>query len=569
MRSRMRDDNFVDKGGIRTTPTPDGAAGLRMESTTSIEATDLGAVCGRIVDAALQLLDADCASIQTTVAARSELQLLAARGFTAEATAFWQRVDAGSSSCCGQALRRRERIVIADVEQDETLAGTEDLRHLRLCGIRAVQSTPLVSPGGEAVGVLSTHWRREYQPPQAALRSLDAVALLVADLLGHALTAEALRRSDAALRCRIAALEQTAREKNEFLAMLAHELRNPLAPIRNVGEVLVHLLHDHSAARRPLAILKRQTQQLTRLVDDLLDISRLERNRLTLEERPVEIGDVLDQAIETVQPLIREQGHRLTVERAAAPVFVLGDRARLIQCVGNLLHNAAKYTERGGEIRIGVRDTDTRVSIEVSDNGAGIPGDLLPHIFDLFVQSEETLANSRGGLGIGLAIVKRLVEMHGGSVEAASPSEGGGSSFTIHLWRLELPPGAPSGAPPQAHAGCVLVVDANADAADTIAAILKATGRRAEVAYSALSALAAAERLKPDAVLLDLELPRMNGYELARRLRAQPALCETLLIAMGSREDERAARAAGFDEHLTKPVDVATLERVLALTPTD
>lgn len=250
---------------------------------------------------------------------------------------------------------------------------------------------------------------------------------------------EALRASEAALRLRVAALEEADREKNKFLLMLGHELRNPLAPIRNVGEILGEMLRNQPTAQRPLAILKRQTDQLTRLVEDLLDIARIQEGRMVLEEQPVDVGTVLEQAIETVQPLLREKQQRLSVARLPAPVLVLGDRARLVQCVGNLLHNASKYTEPGGEVRVAIRGIGTKVSIVVSDNGAGIPAALLPHVFDPFVQSEETLEHSRGGIGIGLAIVKRLVEMHGGSVKGASDGEGRGSTFTIHLWRLESP----------------------------------------------------------------------------------------------------------------------------------
>jgi signal transduction histidine kinase len=406
-------------------------------STVVVDGGDLKSFCGRVMDAAAQLLDADCASIQTKDPARPALLLVAARGFVPEATAYWQRVDAGSSSSCGQALSQGQRIIIPDVERDELLAGTEDLRHMRLCGIRAVQSTPLISRSGTPVGMISTHWRRAYQPPAGALRFLDAVASHVAALIERVCVEEALRASEASLRLRVAMLERADREKNNFLAMLAHELRNPLAPIRNVGEILAQVLRDEPAAHRPLAILKRQTEQLTRLVEDLLDIARIQQGRMALEKRPVEIGEVLEQAVETVQPLLREKQQRLSLEGLPAPVFVLGDPARLVQCVGNLLHNAAKYTDPGGVIRLEVRESGARVSMAVSDNGAGISAAVLPHIFDLFVQSEETLEHSRGGLGIGLAIVKRLVEMHGGSVEAASPGEGRGSSFTIHLWRLE------------------------------------------------------------------------------------------------------------------------------------
>lgn len=417
-----------------TARAPDAAVAT---SAAVVGSADLKALCGTIMDIAAQLLGADCASIQAKVPAKPVLQLITARGFVPEATAYWQRVEAGSSSACGQALNRGQRIIVPDVERNELLAGTEDLRHMRLCGIRAVQSTPVLFRSGEPVGMISTHWRREHLPPTDLLHVIDLLASHLAELIGRIAAQEAIRASEAALRLRVAALEQADREKNNFLAMLGHELRSPLAPIRNVAEILAYLLRGKPAGQRPVAILKRQTEQLTRLVDDLLDIARIQEGRMVLEERPVDIGRIIEQAIETVQPLLREKQQRLTVGPSPAPVLVLGDPARLVQCVGNLLHNAAKYTEPGGEVRVEVRESGTRVSIMVSDNGAGISPALLPHIFDPFVQSEQTLEHARGGLGIGLAIVRRLVEMHGGSVEAASEGEGRGSSFTIHLWRLE------------------------------------------------------------------------------------------------------------------------------------
>jgi signal transduction histidine kinase len=532
-----------------------------------LEAGDLESLYGKSIEVAAELLAADCATLQTRVPERVQLRLAAARGFPPEAAAFWERVDAGSSSACGQAWSRGERVVIPDVERDSHLAGTEDLRQMRLCGIRAVQSTPLLSRGGALLGVLSTYWRRVYHPSRDMLLLMDALAGQVIRLIERALIEDAQRATEAGLRVRVAALERLDSDKNDFLAMLAHELRNPLAPIRNVGEVLAQVLPEEPAVQRPLAILRRQTDQLTRLVDDLLDISRIQQGRLTLQERPIEVGEILEQALETVQPLIREKRHELTVERLKAPAFVLGDGARLVQCVANLLQNAAKYTRPGGRIHVAITESGTRVSILIRDNGAGIAPALLPRIFEPFVQSEGTRRHARGGLGIGLAIVKQLVGMHGGSVEAASEGEGRGSTFAIHLWRIDLTqtPGAPASAAAGARGKCILVVDDHPDAADTIAAILAAGGHRVEVAYSGLSALAAAEQLRPDAILLDLDLPRISGYEVARRLRNRPDLRATLLIALSGHEgDEAAATAAGFDRYLRKPVAIHTLERMLA-----
>ena len=544
---------------------PDAAAALEAVGVL-LEQGDLKSLYGGIVEVAADLLGADCASVQTRIRDRQQLRLVAARGFVPEAAAFWDRVDAGTGAWCGEVLRRGERIVIPDIESDDRLAGTEELGHLRLCGIRAMQATPLLSHAGEPVGMLSTHWRREFHPPADMLRLIDALARQVVRLIERAAAEEARHATETSLRLRVEALERNDREKNSFLAMVAHELRSPLAPIRNVGEVLTHVLRNHPGALRPLAVLKRQTGQLSRLVDDLLDISRIQQGRLTLQERPVEIMEILDQALETVQPLLREQRHDLSVERLRAPAFVLGDRARLVQCVANLLQNAAKYTPPGGEIHLAVAQAGARISISVRDNGAGIAPALLPRIFEPFVQIDETREHARGGLGIGLAVVKRLIEMHGGGVEAVSDGEGRGSMFTIHLWRLDWAqtPGEPAGPAAGPASKRILVVDAHPDAADTVGAILAAKGYRVELAYSALSALADAQRLRPDAILLDLDLPRLSGYDVARRLRAQPELRATLFIALsGNTDDEVAAHAAGFHRYLGKPIDTEALERML------
>jgi len=545
---------------------PNVAAALEAAGVL-LEAGDLKSLYNKVIDVAAGLLDADCASVQMRVPEKPQLRLVAARGFTPEAAAFWERVDAGATSASSQALSRSERIVIPDVERDGRLAETEELRHMRLCGIRAVLSAPLLSSGGVPLGVLSAHWRHEYHPSRDTLLLMDALARHISRLIERAVLEEAQRATEAGLRVRVESLERLDREKNDFLAMLAHELRNPLAPIRNVGEVLAHVLHEEPVAHRSLAILRRQTHQLTRLVDDLLDISRIQQGRLTLKERPVEIGEILDQALETVQPLIREKRHHLTVERLKAPAFVLGDGMRLVQCIANLLQNAAKYTRPGGLIHVAAAESGTKVSIIVRDDGAGIAPALLPRIFEPFVQCEGTLKHARGGLGIGLAIVKRLVAMHGGSVEAASEGEGRGSTFAIHLWRIELThtPGAPGSTAAGARGKCILVVDDHPDAADTMAAILAAEGHRVEVAYSGLSALAAAEQLRPDAILLDLDLPRISGYEVARRLRTQSDLRATRLIALSAQEgDQAAALAAGFDRYVRKPAAVRALESAIA-----
>ncbi|MGH8228679.1 MAG: ATP-binding protein, partial [Steroidobacteraceae bacterium] len=823
---------------------------------TTLKSGSLERVYGNIIDAAIALLHADHASLQLLHRESGTLRLVAARGFAPEAEYFWRQIQTGSRSICSEAARRGARVIVTDIEQYEPLAGTEDLRYLRLCGIRAVQSTPLANHLGEPLGILSTHWRHEHRPSDAALVVVDFLARQVCDLIEHRRDEQALRDSEARhtflltlsdalrpladpgnikscasrllaehlgasragyaqfdgdelvvehsyhtqhlpalagrfcvgptleklldpasgtsiavpdvtthprlsrsererllatgiasfavvllvkdgrraaafgvhasrprawdrrevdlvrdvgsriwmrvegaaaeaalreseARIRLAAratgfgiyshdvrrnrswwspelyalsgvdpqtrisvevaraithpedrdrmarafrasldpsgsgelieeyrivrtdtgairwaqirshtifegdgpsraaatytgivldvterkqaeeaLKRADRQKSEFLVILAHELRNPLAPIRNVAELLARTFQGEPAARAPLAVLERQTNQLSRLVDDLLDISRIEQGRVLLEQEPLEVIEILEQAAETVQPMVHEKSLHLLLEKPSRPAHVLGDRARLVQCVGNLLLNAAKYTDAGGKIHVLTRELGgAEIEIEVSDNGSGIATSLLPHVFDLFVQSERTLDRSRGGLGIGLSVVRRLVAMHGGTVSAASEGISKGSTFTIRLPRLESPPQhAPADRPANARQLRILVVDDEPDAADSLAMLLKLDGHEVETAYSALSALEAAARLVPQAVLLDIGLPRMDGYEVARRMRALPELGSTRLIALsgfGQPEDRERARAAGFDHHLVKPVDHGELDRVL------
>ena len=365
-----------------------------------------------------------------------------------------------------------------------------------------------------------------------------------------------------------AALQAADRQKDEFLAMLAHELRNPLAPIRNAGEILARTLPAEPALQGPLAMISRQVSHLTRLVDDLMDVSRIARGRISLAPEPLAVDTVIDQAVETVQPLMWEKRHRFVDVRPAAAFYVRGDRARLVQCVSNVLHNAAKYTDHGGEIRLEVADEDAFVVIAIHDSGSGIPAELLPHVFDLFVQDTRTLDRAEGGLGVGLAVVKRLIDMHGGSVSATSDGVGRGASFILRLPQIAPPVLATTAdAGAQSTPRRVLVVDDNVDAADSLALLLSCGGHEVEAAYGALQALETALRFRPEVIILDIGLPRMDGYEVARRLRSTAETREARLIALtgyGQREDAARAMAAGFDLHFVKPVDFAALERELA-----
>jgi PAS domain S-box-containing protein len=364
------------------------------------------------------------------------------------------------------------------------------------------------------------------------------------------------------------ALLESDRRKDEFLAMLAHELRNPLAPIRNSAELMMRTTPAGAPARRMVDIINRQATQMARMVDDLLDVSRITHRRIELERKPVDLSSVLAAAVEATAPMMLERRHRLKVV-SDLPVAVRGDAARLQQCLVNLLSNAAKYTDAGGEIRLTLARDGHEAVVAVTDHGAGIAPDVLPVVFDLFVQSARTLDRAQGGLGIGLSVVKRLVEMHGGRVTARSGGVGQGATFEIRLPLIPMPDAAaeaepaPRGLPPRR----VLLIDDNEDAAESLALMLGADGHEVRTGFSATDALEMAAAWQPDIMLLDIGLPGLDGYEVARRLRAQPALASMRLVALtgyGQPDDIRRSAAAGFDAHLVKPVDRDALADALS-----
>jgi PAS domain S-box-containing protein len=369
------------------------------------------------------------------------------------------------------------------------------------------------------------------------------------------------------------ALQDTDRQKDEFLAMLAHELRNPVAALRSASELLTRPAPSALETRSSVEVIGRQVTQLTRLIDDLLDVSRITRGRIELNREPLELGAVLAQAVETVEPLLREKRHQALTISSDRQLHVSGDRARLVQCISNILANAAKFTNSAGEIHVRTYSAGTSAVIEISDNGVGISTELLPRIFDLFVQSDRTLDRSQGGLGIGLAVVKRLVDMHEGQVIAKSAGIGLGSTFEIHLPLIESP-GARSGEPEPLHCPPkrILIVDDNVDAADLLALVLRGEGHEVETVYTSEAALERAMASTPEIMLLDIGLPEMDGYEVARRLRSLSVLKDTRLIAItgyGQANDRARTLAAGFDDHLVKPVGVDAIKRSMVGMPAE
>jgi PAS domain S-box-containing protein len=371
------------------------------------------------------------------------------------------------------------------------------------------------------------------------------------------------------------ALQEADRRKDEFLAMLAHELRNPLAPIRNAVEVLKRLDFPNPKLQWTRDVIDRQVSHIVRLVDDLLDISRIVRGKIMLQKAPVELAIIVNQAVESVRPLIESQQHRLEVSLPPPSVCLEGDSVRLTQILSNLLNNAAKYTPKGGHIRLEADVKGNTLVLRVRDNGVGIPDTLLPYIFDLFTQAERTLDRSQGGLGIGLTLVRHLVELHGGRIEAKSAGPGQGAEFTVYLpcvlaseSDFDATVETDDETALQTETGArILVVDDNVDVAESMAVLLELEGHQVRTVYTAHAALETARTFRPDVVLLDIGLPGMDGYEVARRLRACPATRHVLLIALtgyGREEDRARSKAAGFDQHLVKPVEPEAMNAMIA-----
>ena len=366
-------------------------------------------------------------------------------------------------------------------------------------------------------------------------------------------------------------MREADRRKDEFLATLAHELRNPLAPIRNSLHILRLTASNEPATERVCEMMERQVNHMVRLVDDLMEVSRITRGKIELHKEPIEIAAVVRSAVETSRPLIEAAGHQLAIAVPPEPLLIEGDLVRLAQVLANLLNNAAKYTEDGGQIWLTARQQGGMAVISVRDSGMEISAEMLPRVFEVFAQADRSTSRAQGGLGIGLSLVRSLVEMHGGSVEAQSAGPGQGSEFLIRLpvaqgtRRTATYPSEPDSTR-ILPARRILVVDDNRDAAESLGMLLKFLGADVRVVGDGRSALEIISSYRPSVVLLDIGMPGMDGYEVARRIRAQPDLGEVMLIALtgwGQEDDRRRSQSAGFDHHLIKPADIGALRALL------
>ncbi|MGE0161052.1 MAG: ATP-binding protein [Gemmatimonadales bacterium] len=396
---------------------------------------------------------------------------------------------------------------------------------------------------------------------RSALRARQRQYQIREHIVEHEQAAEALRDSD--------------RRKDDFLAILAHELRNPLAPIRNSLQILRMTVPQDPSAERIIGVMDRQINLMVRLVDDLMEVSRISRGKIELRKEPADVGAIVRGAIDVSRPLIEAGAHRLAVFLPDEPVTLEGDVVRLTQVVANLLNNAAKYSDDGGQITLTVEreeHDEQGVAISVRDTGHGIPPDMLPFVFDPFLQVRQSEGRAQGGLGIGLTLAKHLVELHGGSVEARSGGPGRGSEFVVRLplggtRRSSDVPSAEERSPASLPPRRILVVDDNRDAAESLGTLLELLGADVCVAYSGVEALEAFSTYEPAVVLLDIGMPDMDGHEVARRIRQEPGARKVTLIALtgwGQEQDRRRSESAGFDYHLVKPADLQVLESLLS-----
>jgi two-component system CheB/CheR fusion protein len=539
---------------------------LVKASTTFFERGNLQSVLVEIVDAAIAVTGADFGNIQLLERESGDLKIAAQSGFQNWWLEFWDRVQKGYG-VCGTALERRQRVIVENVETDPIFAGTPALEIQLKAGVRAVQSTPLIGRDGEPFGMLSTHYRKPGRPSDRALQLLDLLARQAADILQTARAEQAVRKVNEDLR-------EADLNKDEFLAALSHELRNPLAPIINSLFILDSAVADSEQDRQARATIRRQVEHLGRLIDDLLDVTRVSRGKLRVQFEPLDLYQVVSHTVEDHRTTFAKLEVALDLLPATAEVWVNGDGTRLAQAVGNLLQNAAKFSPPGGKTIVSVEADDARKQaiVRVQDTGSGIAPAMLPHLFEPFAQGESTLDRSKGGLGLGLALVKSLVELHGGFVRGESARPGEGSTFTITL-PLSTPTAstvAPKEPKAERTAKRVLIVEDNIDAADSLRIAIEIGGHIVDLAYNGTQGIEKARTFRPDVVLCDLGLPGMSGFEVARAFRTEPGLSRVFLVALSGYaqpHDVSEAKEAGFDAHLAKPFRVEALFKLIESAP--
>ncbi|MGJ0505816.1 MAG: ATP-binding protein [Methylocystis sp.] len=524
---------------------------LTKTAARLLEASDVQGVVDELCSEVMSFLECDVFFNFLAEEGGQRLRLNACAGISEAAAAEIEWLDFGVA-VCGCVARDRERIIVRDISCHED----ERTTLIRSYGIEAYCCHPLTSQG-RLIGTLSFGAKSRPSFTAEEVEVMQAVSNLVSMAMARLKMEQVLRDAD--------------RRKDVFLATLAHELRNPLAPIRSGLEILRIRGGYGPGAQRIGDIMARQVDHIVRLVDDLMEVSRIRSGKITLRLERVDLTAVVRQAVEASQQLLDANGVTVTVAESGEPLFVEGDRVRLAQVVGNLLNNAVKYTEAGGRVDIAALRSGDWATVSVSDTGVGIPKDMLPRVFDLFAQVDRSLGRAQGGLGIGLALVRNLVALHGGDVEAQSEGPGRGSRFVVRLPLAQqaAPESASaSGAPAtEPRARRVLVIDDNADAAVSMSMLLETMGLDTRVAGDGARGVEMFEEFGPELVFLDLGMPGMDGFETARRLRATPHGQAATIVALtgwGGEDTRARTREAGFDLHLTKPASLEDVGKVLS-----
>lgn len=538
---------------------------LHEASTELIRDDRIETVFGKIMGAAVAIMKSDFGSMQMLYPERGvggELKLLASHGFPEEAVRFWEWVRADSNCTCGAVLRLGHRVIVSDIGRCDFMAGTADQTALLNAGMLAAQSTPLISRNGRLLGMISTHWRQRHQPADRELRLLDILARQTADLIERTEVANQLRRAKQVA-------DEASRAKDKFLAVLSHELRTPLTPVLLAAGQIERRSDLPPVVADDIAMIRRNVELQSRLIDDLLDISRIMNGKLCLESRRVSLNETIRRAAEICQASLKQSGAELILELAAELPEVNADGARLQQVFWNLLSNGAKFTQAGGRIRVRTEQQGINVRATVEDNGRGIEAGEIDRLFDAFEQGETGITREFGGLGLGLAISRAIVEQHGGRLYAFSPGRGRGSTFTVELPALVPLPAETGGGKSGSRSSDepsflkILLVEDHSDTARVLKRMLAARGHAVEVAHSGSAALRLAAGQSFDIVVSDLGLPDMRGSDMIQLMKARHPVRAIAMSGYGMEEDIQTSRVAGFEEHLIKPVKLENLEAAL------
>lgn len=520
---------------------------------------DLDLILSQVLEATIDLLHADMGNIQLYDREREVLEIIAHQGVGSEFLNYFETVRADDNTACSRALTSRQRVILEDVQTDPEFAPYYQIA--AATGFRAVQSTPLIGRQGQLLGILSAHFRQPHRPSDRELRMLDLYVPLVSAMISLALA----QRDGEILLDRTLVAEAANVSKDEFLAMLSHELRTPLTSISTWIQLMAQGQLDEAQQQEAIASIWNSTVTQTKLIEDLLDVSRIVQQRFEIAPEPCDLRALIQQAIVRLQPQIERNGLQLETDLQPCPDPLPLDPTRILQVISNLLVNAIQFTPRGGRVTLRLMDAPTQVQIQVSDTGQGITPEYLPYIFERFRQADSSPVRYQGGLGLGLFLVRSIVEAHGGTVVADSPGANRGATFTLTLPKGETtepsPPPPPEKTAISLDGIYILLVEDDESISMAISIALEEFGAVVTTVYSAAEALAHLDRTLPDAIVSDLGLPDVSGYDLMRQIRALPperggqipAIC---LSGYGDRRSVNRALEAGFQNHLSKPVDL-------------